>query len=1026
MDNIRIVEYEPSLAKGIAEMWNNSSDGWNGNVTFRTEHSVKQSEANSAHLNLFIATDGDLVVGYCKLSKYDYDDNTLYIDLLSVLPTYHGKKVGKRLVLKALEKTIELGWPRLDLFTWDGNTKAVPLYKKTGFFWEKLEANATHLMNFIPTVLKTEILSDYFTKAHWYNDSVRKIEIAPDGKKDNNFDYYTYSWKKEKNYLEVDFEKSGRGISRIDNNDYSIRTIIEDNKLVFGSKYQVNYEIINKTAKPLNIEIKGLNNKNIVFDFDFKKTISGKEVIKAEFYLDKIDKAQDSWTTHPTVQAEIIINGKKAIFKTGINPKFPLVIHLMNGLINENEEHKQVINVENNYPFECEFTVGLPESEIISFAEKELHFSLKAKEKSSIFIMIRLKKGIVLETEVPITVRFPNGESMHYNQSISLIKTTYNSIGYGNTKEILFMNNGKNMMWVGKERNWNETYYQNQINNLWVRIHYPKLGNPASSEFHYRGTEQYEFSEEHGNVLLKMIYESQDYKGCRFAVNYRLNASGIFEYFIELLDFPEDKDEIKISYSFGFSKSKMQMLYDGQLVSLDSKLYNDIDMSYWNMDKIQENWIFNQEDNSNLAIIWDKEHKITMAINNFTIEETFLKNGSLVSKPLKLAIDYFYNINSVRSFALNKEVKPLKPQKSLDLQVNHNNPFTDKLVSLTYIDLKEKEIEGTLQIESLFKGIEKQVRTVETTDHLHEIGFELKIKNRSPLQIIKSRMQFKTNEIIFEKAFFIKNKHQISKSREVHETKPCLVVKNGIIEMKSSQDFAPSLFSLKYKDQEWLDSNYPEKGCKSWWNPWLGGIMMYPSNIKESFLLEEASSTEFVSKTDESGNKWQGIVVTTPFLKYDFYKGLTIRQYYLMLPGVPVLACYSELEQNGGFETYINTKTDIFVKVGEDIKEGLIEYEYEGKRLKYLCGIEDVSCNHKTNLLIFRGKQRKETMFVYNSDYINNAYISTSLSVIYGMFNANKKLESIDKQCNNPKFIIFSEQELKESHLEDLKYIRFK
>jgi hypothetical protein len=135
----------------------------------------------------------------------------LYVELLNVRPDYHGRKIGKMLVLQAVQKTIELGWPRIDLFTWPGNVKAVPLYKKCGFFWAKRE-DSTHLLNFIPTVLQTEVLQDYFKDIDWYEDSARTIEVKPDGRKENNFNYFEYLWEKAGRQLRVEFEQTGRGI----------------------------------------------------------------------------------------------------------------------------------------------------------------------------------------------------------------------------------------------------------------------------------------------------------------------------------------------------------------------------------------------------------------------------------------------------------------------------------------------------------------------------------------------------------------------------------------------------------------------------------------------------------------------------------------------------------------------------------------------------------------------------------------------------------------------------------------------
>ena len=101
-NNIKIIEYNKTYAKAVADMWCKSKQGWNGENLFNSENQVITSEENSAHLKLYLAVDGDDVVGYCKLSEYDADKNALYIDLLNVRDDYHGKKVGKMLVLKAL------------------------------------------------------------------------------------------------------------------------------------------------------------------------------------------------------------------------------------------------------------------------------------------------------------------------------------------------------------------------------------------------------------------------------------------------------------------------------------------------------------------------------------------------------------------------------------------------------------------------------------------------------------------------------------------------------------------------------------------------------------------------------------------------------------------------------------------------------------------------------------------------------------------------------------------------------------
>lgn len=163
-NDIIIEEYVPERhAASIAEMWNASSQSWGGDNSYQTEESVLREHEINPMLKLFLAVTGGEVIGYCSFSHYKEDTGALYIALLNVRPDYHGRKVGKRLVRRAIEETITLGWPRLDLYTWPGNVKAVPTYKKSGFFWEKRD-DTTHLMNFIPSVLQTGAVSAFLRK----------------------------------------------------------------------------------------------------------------------------------------------------------------------------------------------------------------------------------------------------------------------------------------------------------------------------------------------------------------------------------------------------------------------------------------------------------------------------------------------------------------------------------------------------------------------------------------------------------------------------------------------------------------------------------------------------------------------------------------------------------------------------------------------------------------------------------------------------------------------------------------------
>ena len=259
MAQVEYTEYEPRFAKAVAAMWNRSSEGWNGRIWNSSEARVLQKERDSAYLNLWLALAGEEVIGYVKLSKYSLEEGVAYVELISVDPAWHGKGIGKALMRKCVERSAELGYQRLDLFTWPGNTKAVPLYKKCGFFWERMESQVTHLMNFLPGILNSPFFRPHFEHFHWYDDLKRELEVTPDGREERGFDYYDYLWEKEGRKLTVSFEKTGRGIAAFATNEIEVECLVDEARPVFGSEHRVSYRFTNRSGKPIPVRIEGLN-----------------------------------------------------------------------------------------------------------------------------------------------------------------------------------------------------------------------------------------------------------------------------------------------------------------------------------------------------------------------------------------------------------------------------------------------------------------------------------------------------------------------------------------------------------------------------------------------------------------------------------------------------------------------------------------------------------------------------------------------------------------------------------------------
>lgn len=288
MENLTIIEYNNSYAAKVADMWKKSMDGWAGyDMKFSTtEEEVIESEKESDSINKYLAKLGDEIVGYCKLEKFS--DTTVGISILNTRFDLHGKGIGKKLVMKAIERAVELGYGEIDLYTWPGNTKSIPLYKKCGFMYEKNDRQ-TFLRNFIPGIVSNELFKDFFNRVEWYKGLKRKIDLEWDDINKDNMIYYEYLWEENGQMLRLNFEKKSRGLCLVETNDYLITAKVENQSLICEQSYIIYYEMINKSGKPLKVQIKGQSDRNIKYNAVKCVDIVDRLTIKEEFIVDKFE-----------------------------------------------------------------------------------------------------------------------------------------------------------------------------------------------------------------------------------------------------------------------------------------------------------------------------------------------------------------------------------------------------------------------------------------------------------------------------------------------------------------------------------------------------------------------------------------------------------------------------------------------------------------------------------------------------------------------------------------------------------------
>ena len=226
----------------IVRMWKESISGWPPGFFGASEisaSSVAQEERSSGKLFTMLALMADRVVGFCRTTPYGGEPDASYVNIINVVPDMHGRGIGKALLLDSVSRSVEYGMKRIDLHTWPANMKAVPLYKKTGYFWVP-ETNV-YMQNYMPFLLGKKEFLNFLGGEDWYNCFDRALLVEHDVEKtESGREIFRYVFNRNDEEFVAEFDRSGRVLSRMEYPGFSAGLTVDSGKQYFvGRSYKV-------------------------------------------------------------------------------------------------------------------------------------------------------------------------------------------------------------------------------------------------------------------------------------------------------------------------------------------------------------------------------------------------------------------------------------------------------------------------------------------------------------------------------------------------------------------------------------------------------------------------------------------------------------------------------------------------------------------------------------------------------------------------------------------------------------------
>ena len=327
-------------------MWNESDLEWPGTWSRGvpvTARDIRDWHEREEYIAVFVWDEGEKIGGYCSLVYDKDDDEALYLALLNVSPRFQGRSIGRRMLVRSVEKTIEDKKSHVDLDTWSGNVKAMAPYKRTGFFWD---AGGWPLMrNYMPAILAMACTRYFFDRHDWYKSLQRQIDQRPDEEKWEGLRVFTYRFSapadrspasdeaasaEGREELTVRVDREARHVASVETGALSVSATVDDIEPVRGGQTTLRWKLQNRRNTPVAFALTAKETGDLSIDYYHQKTLGPGETVTLEAPVSVSAKAVavDREKTAPRVRTNIRWDDLPIDLATGIRPRVEMSVSI--------------------------------------------------------------------------------------------------------------------------------------------------------------------------------------------------------------------------------------------------------------------------------------------------------------------------------------------------------------------------------------------------------------------------------------------------------------------------------------------------------------------------------------------------------------------------------------------------------------------------------------------------------------------------------------------------------------------------
>ncbi len=965
-----IHDYDHRFDAGLAVMWNESDDQWPGTFTDGvplTEERVREWMDRIEVLMRMIVVEDETgkVVGYGDLWDTAVRPKSCYVALLNVHPEHQGRSLARRMLVRMVDWAVENGYDRITIGTWPANLKAMPLYKKVGFFWKP--DTTVYMENYLPAARLLPAAQDFFAHHDWYRTYDRELDQVEDGSPHphtGNMKVYTLRWQDGDGYLETVFDRNAQALTGIETPEWAVFARALEPEPGEGICYPFEWEIRNKTDQvlPVRLQAEADEGIDLCCEAAFELLPGSSRILREEFRVEpgapKYKGHHDDVQT-PKVRTEVQLNGTPLELGTGLrySPALELSLYPAEATLTPGVLQTVHIQLHNRTKLDLEGALELDLPEGLQADWNRQTFSAPPEGFAGLPVVLTAEKA----GYYPLNVRAETDATGVL--SPKLLPVTAPELGgwtAGQGDEELLLENDFFRV-TAKSRAGEAVIFNKDLHEEDARL-MEEIG-PAYVPWDLH-EQEYDLHLETtgGEAKAVMTVRSTRFPGVVVGREISVNASPLIKVSVWVTNNSEQAYEglhlrphVRVAHE---NRRWIAVpLKEGIVVEHGSQFGNTEEDLPKSLDRYSETWIGYDDQNRAIGMIW-QEGRMKEILNeegrHFMIFETPLLPG----ETRHIAPLYFYSgpgdwravqqawrrlsgAAAARSFVTSDtEVRThlAIPQDIQPLVTLEKHVETRLRVETT----REYKLTGSINIRPPqgWKVRPAKMSFEIDNEHPKEMALRLEAHNEVAPGAYAGDIVFESQVYDRKEPFPVillgDNTEKVS-IRPLKDDR--YAIENGAGRWTVAPGFHAGVTSWLEKDSDTnhLYTTYPEDGEWSWLKPAFGGIrpVLYDPNQDSGWpgkLHEENFTASPVSGQDELGLEWSGVRLAAE-MRAERFKGLKVELDYLTLPGSNVLKTVFRMNNTTPVHRKVMIGWLTFIQVDGDYSNSVLHtLDYVRKR----------------------------------------------------------------------------------------------